>query len=153
MIIDCNLVCLTRLQREGAILRLQSFYDMRRAIADARRDVLPPLTQRISPTAGVSGGDPERRPMEDLAIKLATTPSLAWMERQTRAIDWVMTRKSRQTQFLVYWVYMAPPEHRTTLEEAATRCKLPVDEAEARLERVLVEIAAECGVISGEVIA
>ena len=105
-------------------------------------DSIPSATPSYA--AAVGGHDPESRPAERVALKLATDRYIFQLEQSIAIVEDVLSRLTRADAFLVHHVYWM---HDLTVSGAANKMHMDTSTAYEHLNNILFEIAMQLGYV------
>ena len=123
--------------------KLSHIQEIKNELRRYKLDMMPSQTPSYSGMPG--GGDPEARPMEDLAIKFATDCYIFEMERTIKAYDKVLSKTDKQDLKLIDMVYWKQSH---TKEGAALACHMSKTAAYEHINTILCRLAEEMGYIN-----
>lgn len=123
--------------------QLRYFHENKRQLESLKTDLIPSAIPKYGPQSG--GFDPEQRPTEDTAVKIATDAYIRQLEFTVSAIDSVLHILPEEDVELIrlkYWDGKLTPE--------GIALALSVDRSTMydRLNKILVEIARRLGYIN-----
>ena len=123
--------------------QLEHYYDSRRQLKDAERDMLPSNTPKYSlEPAGHSGTS---RTTEAVAINIMANKYLVEIEKTVNAIDYVASRLSTEDKKLIDLVYFKGTH---TITGAGLSLNMSQRTAYRHVDAILIKFAQELGLIS-----
>ena len=123
---------------------LEHYPEDKRELEAYKRSLIPSPTQSISPTAGVSGGEPHRS-TEDIVLRIISSPYIRMLEITCKAIEEALSAEDDTTRKLVELIYW---RREYTVEGAGAKLCMSKNSAYRRINNVLARIALEMGYVS-----
>ena len=122
--------------------QLEYYPENKRQLATLKESMIPSSIPKYGPQTG--GFDPEQRPTENIAVRIANNDYILQLERTVNAIGSVYDRLGPSDQELVrlrYWSGNLTPE--------GISYRINIDKATFyyRLNNILVEIARRLGLV------
>lgn len=121
---------------------LEHHTENKRALEEYKEDLIPSATSAVDAT-GPSGKNKDRT--ADAAVKLATSAYILNLERNSAAIDRVLSQLDEADRVLVSLVYW---KRTHTMEGAAQAASVSASTAYFRANKIICGIAAEMGLIN-----
>lgn len=122
---------------------LQHVADYRRALRQAKADMVPAGVAQYGPRAGSSSG--ASRTTEDVAVRLASAQYIRHLEETVRAIDKITGRLPDEDHSLIEMVYWRRSH---TVTGAGLQVGLSKSAAYQHINAILLAIAQELGYVN-----
>ena len=122
--------------------QLEHYYDSRRELKDAERDMMPSNTPKYS-SDPVTHGEASRT-TENVAIKIMASKYLVELEKTVNSIEYITNRLSREDYELIDLVFF---KGKFTITGAGQLLNMSQRTAYRHVDAVLTALARELGLI------
>lgn len=121
--------------------QLEHYPESKRQLEQCKDDMIPSVISQYGPRAG-GHSDPESRPTEDTAMRIATDTYIRQLEFTVNAIGFVLNKLTEEDTKLISMVYW---KERYTVQEAADFLCMHKSTAYRHLNDIFTLIALELG--------